>query len=157
MSYQSALIYTQDGVFVGYSILGPNKLQTTNLYKEHETDALEKRIGELNGSNDLKNFWPHPQDPEVLAIVNDQTFMPLQYIEAEVVDDDHSYYVYKKVPEVDSVGRRTGNWVDSEEIDEDASVVKHKIARIPKNPSDVMLRIKSASEIVARRRASATM
>jgi hypothetical protein len=155
MRYQSVLIYTQDGTFVGYSILGPNKLQTTNLYPEAEVLALETRISELNGDVNLKAHWPSPHDPEVLAILADETFMPLQYIQAEIVDEDRSYYVYEQVAGEDEQGNAI--WVDGDNIDEGASVVQYKTAMIPKNPSDQMLRIKGASEIVARRRASATV
>lgn len=153
MSYFAVAVYTLEGDFIGYAIKGPLKLQSTNLYTEREHGQLNARLNELNVDVDLKLYWPNPKDPAVLQILADERFMPLEYVEAEVVDEDRSYYVWEMVNEVDEHGNPTGQQVQGENLDKTASVINYKLAKVPKNPSDMMLRIKAACEVVARDRA----
>lgn len=152
-----------DGNFLGYAIKAaevPSKLQSTNLYLEGEEVKLNEQLAALNENVDIRSHWPSHNDPEVQALVNDPSFMPIEYIDAQVVDDDHSLYVWKKEHATDDHGNplfdlATGQpvMVDGSELDEMASVISYKIARVPKRPSDAMWRIKKAAETIARRRA----
>ena len=145
-----------DSAFIGYGIKDEkaDKLQSTNIWREGEEDKLNERLAALNAEIDLNKHWPHPQDPEVVALLDDPTFMPIEYIEAEVIDDEASTYVWKKEAETDEHGDFTGRLVDGSELDEGASTIIYKIGKVPKRPTDVMWRIKAASEQVARRRAT---
>lgn len=154
MGYRSVAIYSMDGAFVGYGIKGDApKLQTTNIYVEGEEAKLKEQLSSLNQTQDIRAFWPNPKDPEVLALLADESFVPIEYEEREVVDDEHSYYVWQQEPEVDETGMPTGRMVQGSALDEGASVIRYKMGRVPKRPTDVMWRIKRASEVVARRRA----
>lgn len=128
---------------MGYAIMGAHKLQSTNVYSSDEGQELNDQINRLNEKADLSNHWPTPNDPEVQALLADESFEPIKYIETEVVDDATSIFVWKK----DS---QTGE--DTPELDEEASTLAYKTAMIPERPTDVMVRMKKACEIVARRR-----
>lgn len=152
--YIHVLLYTHEGDFIGYAIRKEGgKLQSTNIWTEAEVSALNEQLGRLNQDVSLKQFWPHPNDPEVLEILGREDFEPLEMEKANVVDESQSYYVWEQVKEVDRFGNATGRMVDGENYDEAASVIVTKEAMVPKRPSDVMLRIKHACEIVARERA----
>ncbi len=164
MSYSAVLLYNTQGKFLGYAIAlnEQPKLQSTNVWMEHEGDKLQARLDELNTDVDLRRYWPNPKDPEVLQILDDLNFMPIEYIQAEMVDDDHSLYIWKQEPAVDERGgyildpiTGTVQMTQGSELDEEASVIRYKVGKVPKNPSDMMLRIKAASEVIARRRAEA--
>lgn len=75
--YISLALYTLDGEFVGYCIRGEHKLQSTNIYFENETDQLNEQLSRLNTNIGLKQHWPTAEDPDVVAILNDETFMPV--------------------------------------------------------------------------------
>lgn len=162
MSFEALLLYNTDSQFVGYVIKDPSvdKLQSTNIYGEHEIDKLNLRLEELNENVDLQRYWPHPQDPEVQQLLANREFCPIKYVDREVVDDENSFYVWEQVQEVDEHGNPvfdlvTGlpKMVQGENIDEQASVIRFKIASVPEKPTDEMFRIKKACEVVARRRA----
>jgi len=146
MAYRHVAVFELDGAFLGYAILGEvyhNTLQSTQLYPEEESEALAKRLAELNDDLNLQAVWPDARDPEVQALVNDPSFEPIEMSDEEVVDNDNSYIVYLK----DAEGE------DTFEIDREASVLKYMIAKVPVRPSDSMKRTKTACEMVARRRA----
>jgi hypothetical protein len=145
MAYNHVAVFELDGQFLGYAVKEANNrtLQSTHLYAEEEGEDLAKRIAELNESQSILCVWPDARDPEVQALVNDPSFEPIEMSEEEVVDNDNSYIIYLK----DAEGQ------DTFEIDQEASVLKYKIAKVPVRPSDVMARTKSACEVVARRRA----
>jgi hypothetical protein len=162
MSFEPLALYTLQGQFIGYTIKDPavSKLQTTNIYVEGEEAKLNARIAELNENGDLAAVWPHPQDPEVRQLLSDREFCPINYVDREVVDDDNSFYVWKQEPETDEHGNyvidiMTGQpkMVQGSELDEQASVIRYKIASVPEKPTDEMFRIKKACEVVARKRA----
>lgn len=160
-NYISVALYSLDGTFRGYAILRQDdrKLQSTNVWLEGEEGKLNDQLERLNQNVDIRAFWPNAKDPGVVAILADENFMPIEYKMAQVVDDDHSYYVWKQVEEVDVYGNPTIGpdgrpvMVDSEHIDEEASVLAYKMAKVPVAPAHEMLRIKKACEVVARRRA----
>lgn len=163
MPFIPVALYTMEGEHVGYAIKAtevPSKLQSTNVYLEGEEDKLRQQLADLNENVDIRSHWPDHRDPEVQALINDPSFMPIEYVDAEVVDDENSFYVWKKEHKTDENGNplydiATGLpvLVDGTELDEVASVIVKKIARVPKRPSDAMWRIKKAAETVARRRA----
>jgi hypothetical protein len=171
MAYGEVAIYSLAGDFLGYTIksdaIDPGtgqpvkKLQTTNLYLEGEEDKLKEQLERLNQDVDLRLHWPNPKDPEVMQLLNDPDFIPLEYELREVVDDETSYYVWKLEPEVSEetgqyvIDPTTGqpHMIQGTELDEMSSVVRYKQAYVPKRPTDVMWRIKLACEKVARQRA----
>lgn len=162
MSFEALFVYNADSQFVGYIIKDPQveKLQSTNLYREDELDKLNARLADLNADVDLRRFWPNPKDPEVLQLLTNREFCPIKYVEREVVDDENSFYVWKLEQESDEHGNPvfdlvTGQpkMVQGSELDEQASVIRYKIASVPEKPTDEMFRIKKACEVVARKRA----
>src|ERR1035437_4367821 len=156
MQYESVAIYTLGGDFVGYSILKGlgtiNKLQSVNIWSEEEMPKLTEQLGRLNGDVALRAHWPRQDDPEVLALLNDPNFMPLETEVVDVVDDGNSYYAYTQVLEVDALGKQTGRIIDGD-LDREASVLAYKKAVVPVRPIDAQIRTKKAHEIVAQRRA----
>lgn len=152
MSYYAAVaIYDLSGDFLGYAIRDTrttNKLQSLNLWKEGQEGGLNSQLGRLNEQAALKDHWPSLKDPEVQALLQDPSFEPIEYEEQEAVDEEKSHYVYKQIAGTE------GEWIDGD-VDEEASTIVIKTVSVPKRPTDAMLRIKKACEIVARRRAGA--
>lgn len=144
--YRHVAVFELDGTFLGYAVKEANNrtLQSTHLYAEEEGEDLAKRIAELNESQTVLAAWPDARDPEVQKLVNDPSFEPIEMTDEEVIDEDHSYIVYLK----DAEGE------DTFEIDQDASVLKYKVVKVPVRPSDAMARTKKACEVVARSRAA---
>lgn len=163
MSFEALYVYNDKSQFIGYVLKDPqvpDRLQSNLLYRENEVEKLNKRLAELNEDVDLKQHWPHPQDPAVRQLLADPTFCPINYVEREVVDDDASFYVWEQVQDVDERGNPkfdliTGKpvMVQGENIDRDASVIRYKLAKVPEKPTDEVFRIKKACEVVARQRA----
>lgn len=153
--YDHVAVFTLDGQFLGYSIKDANaqKLQTTNLYSEAESEQLVARLQELNDGKAILAVWPNARDPEVEALVNDPSFHPVEMVEDDVIDEDNSYIVHIKEPEADIHGNLTGEMIDGGIIDQEASVIVYKKMRVPARPSDYMERTKAACEAVARQRA----
>lgn len=149
--YQAVVIYDLDGTFLGYGIRSANKLQSVNIWTEAEQDQLAKRLQELNSGNDIKKAWPHPQDPEVQALLSDPAFHPIEYATAEVIDKEKSHLVYEQIPRLDINGNHTGEFEDGDIVD-DQSVIRYKSIQVPKNPSDMKLRLQDAMETIARKR-----
>jgi len=100
MAYNPVAVYAMDGSFLGYGIKNDSapKLQSPNLYTEAEQDKLALQLGRLNENLDLSAVWPDARDPDVQRVLADSSFMPLEMIEDEVVDDENSYYVYEQEP-----------------------------------------------------------
>lgn len=155
MKYNAVAVMTLDGEFVGYAIKGDQaqKLQSTNLWFDGEEDKIGEQLGRLNQQIGINAHWPDPRDPDVVKILDDPTFMPIEMTDQEVVDEISSYLVWKKTAEVDEHGNETGRMVDSEELDPDHSVLVYKTVKAPKNPSDLTYRMRAACEQVARQRA----
>lgn len=156
MAYNAVAVYNMDGSFLGYAIKndGIPKLQSTNLYAETEQDKLAIQLGRLNENLDLSAVWPDPRDPAVRRLLADPSFVPIEMVEDEVVDDENSYYVYEQEPEYDvATGQPTGRLVNGT-LNREASVLIYKKMMVPARPSDVMERTKKACEIVARQRAA---
>lgn len=145
LMYRHVAVFELDGTFVGYAVKEVNNrtLQSTHLYSEEEGEDLAKRIAELNESQTVLAAWPDARDPDVQTLVNDPAFEPIEMTDEEVIDEENSYIVYLK----DADGE------DTFEIDQEASVLKKRIAKVPVRPSDAMARTKKACEVVARRRA----
>lgn len=154
MTYVAALVYDADGNFRGYTTLNHevNKLKSTNLWTEEERPKLEEQLQRLNVGSALMAHWPSIDDPEVLKMLNDPTWEPLEMVLADVVDDERSLYVWTQIQETDAFGEPTGRMINGE-LDRDASVIAYKKAHIPKEPIKAQVRTKKAQEIVARRRA----
>jgi hypothetical protein len=144
--YEHVAVFKLDGTFLGYAVkeADHNKLQSTNLYSEEEGEDLAKRIAKLNDAQTVTAAWPDARDPDVVAILSDPSFEPIEYTDEEVVDTDNSWIVHLKDPDGE----------DTFDIDMEASVLKYKIAKVPVRPSDVMERTKKACEVVARQRSA---
>jgi hypothetical protein len=145
--YRHVAVFTLAGDFLGFGIKedGAQKLQSTHLYPEDTASAeLTARLAELNTDRSLQQVWPDARDPEVQALVNDPNFEPIEMVDEDVIDMDRSYIVYIKDPE-------GGDTLD---VDNKASVINYKKARIPARPSDFFTRTKKAQEQVARSRLS---
>jgi hypothetical protein len=154
MTYVKALVYDSEGNFRGYTTLNheANKLKSTNLWSEEEQPKLDEQLDRLNVDTQLKATWPRTDDPDVIALLQNRSWMPYQTKLAKVVDDAQSHYVYHQEPEVDALGNPTGRMTKGH-LDEEASVIRFKMAEVPVNPIDVQIRTKRAQEIVARHRA----
>lgn len=148
MIYAQVAVYDMEANFVGYAIhkQGLLKLQSGNLWAEEERPALQEQLDRLNGDVKIRRQWPRSDDPEVQALLNDPTWMPLETHVTDVIDDENSYYVWT---EADENGKPT----QASELDEQASVIAYKKARVPVRPVDAQVRTKAAHETVARRRA----
>lgn len=143
MSYEQVLIYTPTGDFLGYGVRNKSlpKLHSQNIYTETE---IANVLGRLNEDVDLRRNWPDARDPEVVAILSDPTFMPLQMVEEEMVDDANSHYVWLVQP--DPLTGELGS------LDRDASVIAWKKIMVPAEPTAAVQRQRAAAEIVAHRR-----
>ncbi len=148
MQYKPVYVYTTEGELVGATILGENKLQTTNIWIAEEQNDLKKRLDELNQDADIRTTWPHPQDPEVLQLINNPGFHPIEYVDSEALDKENSFIVIDQ-NEQNADGSYNDHYGD---IDESQSVLKYKTVKVPKQPSDVKLRLQDAMETVARNR-----
>lgn len=153
MSYTAVAIYDLEANFIGYTIKGPNKLQTTNIYASGEEAALNEQLDRLNINQNLKAHWPEPNDPDVLALLENDEFYPPEYYDQEVIDEEASRIVWQYEAERDDDGNATGNLVSTGQIDDDQSQVVYKIVKVA-SPSSVLLRTKMACEAVARYRSS---
>lgn len=143
-------IYDMDGDFVGFAILGEKLLQSTNVWAEGEWVDLEARVNELNESEALKAVWPTPADPDVLAILQDHSFMPIEYEVYEVIDYEKSQVVYQDNESDDNVF----GWGA---IDYDKSTIVYKTVESPVDASEAALRRQEAMKLVAQRRLQNTL
>lgn len=155
MSYEAVLIYNTTGSFIGYGIRGQNKLQSTNIWIEDELNSLNTRLAELNQGSNIKAYWPHPQDPEVVALLNDPEFHPIEYVDSEAIDEEKSYLVFEQIETRDIDGNPTGHFEEGDLIPEQSYIVT-KTVQVPARPSDVKLRLQDAMETIAKQRANRT-
>ena len=140
MPYSPVLIYSFEGEFLGYGIRKPEptlQLKSVNIWTEEETDDLNAQTARLNGDIDIRANWPNVNDPDVLKLINNPLWEPLEMEKVSIMDDDVSHYVF----------------VD-ETLDEEASVIVYKDIMAPKNPAQAQARTKKAQEIIARERSS---
>ncbi len=145
MTFTTAFVYDGDGQFLGFSIYkkGAQKLHTANLWQEEDLEDLKQQLARLVDDLDVRAYWPDVRDPEVVALLDDSTWEPLELHPIEVDDEENSVIVWKIEP--------------SEEyphgiIDRTLSVIATKIVMAPA-PVEVQARVKKACEIVARARA----
>lgn len=156
MAYEWVAVYAKSGEFLGYAVkeTSAKKLQSTNLWFDGEEDKLEENLNRLNNQIDINAHWPDPRDPDVLLLLSDPEFMPIEYEDQEVVDDEHSTYVWLMEAETDLYGNPTGEMVEGPLLDHDRSDLHYKVVSVAKNPSDVVYRTRAACEQVARSRAN---
>jgi hypothetical protein len=152
MPYVALAAYDLDGNFVGYipHAEGTLKIDGSNLYAEDETDKLRNRLEELNSGATIKAHWPDARDPEVVAMLEDPNFLPIETTRERIVDDENSIYFWYQP---DGTSGPEPPDVNNPQVDEEASIIVWKEADVPKRPSDVIARVRKASEIVARKRA----
>src|ERR1044072_4802472 len=105
MSYEAVQIHDLEGKFVGYTIkkTGLPKLQSSNIWVEGEEDDLREQLGRLLADVDIKQSWPSAKDPEVVALLNDLEFHPIEFEQVDVVDDEASTYIEKINPRTGEV------------------------------------------------------
>lgn len=148
MPYSAVLIYSSEGDFLGYGIRKPEpslQLKSVNIWSEEERADLERQTQRLNGDIELKAHWPKVDDPEVLKLIQDPNWEPIEMEEVQEVDEENSLYI----PALNAAGAQTG------EIDWEASVIAHLPARMaPVRPIEAQARTKKAQETVAQQRAA---
>lgn len=161
MTYIQALVYDAEGNFRGYTTLNAetNKLKSTNLWSEKELPQLKEQLDRLNVGSALSAHWPAPSDPEVMALLNDPTWEPLEMVPGRAVDDLRSHWVWTQTPKINPMTGQPDIGADGQmimingELDQDASVIVYKTIMVPKEPIKAQIRTKKAQDIVARRRA----
>jgi hypothetical protein len=140
MPYSECLIYNTDGEFVGYGILKPdgNQLKSVNIWTDAETDDLNVQLGRLNADISIKASWPRIDDPDVLALIHNPEWEPIEMVEIIEVDEDNTHYVFNK---------------ETKQIDKEATVFAYFPPRLgPVRPVEAVARTKKAQETVARQR-----
>jgi hypothetical protein len=185
MKYEAVYLYTNTNQFVGVAIkkVGAPKLESVNIWSDSEEEVADfkRTLAGLNDEGRLRQFWPDAMDPEVVELVEDPEWEPLELHEETVIDWENSTVVAVKQPVwgyefnpnigaqigVDEHGQpvfeggaapaknpQTGEveWQDTDEIDRDASTFVQKKAMVP-DPQEAQDRYFKAQEIVARRRA----
>lgn len=137
MTYVPILVYDNEANFLGYGIkdTNKNKLHTANLWGQDETAELREQIERLNDQTSVLANWPSMNDPEVMKLIGDPTWEPVEDEPAQVVDEEASTIVENELGEID---HRKSNIVT-------------KTVMVP-SPVGVAARIKKAQEIVARSR-----
>ena len=153
MEYQAAMVYDGEGEFLGYAIHKTDtmKLRGTHLYAEDETEGLQTDLGRLNHGADMTRFWPKQGDEDFVALLNDKDFMPIEYVEEEVVDDEAVQQMLDSgelIPERDMhTDPVSGNieWLRPDKI-------PMVVAKVPKDPAAPAARYRKAAETIALRR-----
>ena len=146
--FKPVLLYSVEGDFVGYGIMGERKLQSTNVWGADEQEQLTTRLRELNEGEIVKKFWPKANDPEVLALLDDDTFEPIQYEIVPAIDFDKSHIIYKE-------GEIEDNFAGYGDIDFALSQIVYKEVKSPVDEAAGRMRMHRAMEAVAKRRAQA--
>jgi hypothetical protein len=154
--YQPVTVYDGNGDFLGYAIhhVGTTALRVTHLYEEGEEEALKTHLGRLNHGADMTAHWPDKDDPEFLALVNDPDFMPIEYIEEEVVDDNEVQRMLdagELIPERDLHEDEVSGNIEWKRPDKLPTV----IAKVPVDPSAPQTRLRKAAETIAHKRLKA--
>lgn len=121
---------------------GASKLHETSIYT---ADEVKARVAELNRDEALREVWPDANDPEVLALVNDPDFEPLEWIEEDVVAD-----MDELVRLVDSGEVKLDP--ETQQVIEGGEKIRTEKDRVLKDPSQPMQRIRKATETIAERR-----
>lgn len=139
MTYIPVLVYDNNAKFLGYGIKSDDpkvvKLQTANLWAENEANQLREQIDRLNDMVGVTANWPSMNDPDVMKLVGNPDWEPLEDEPTQVVDEESSTIVENEFGEVD---HRRSNIVT-------------KTVMAP-SPVRVAARFKKAQEIVARSR-----
>lgn len=183
MKYEAVYLYNNRAEFIGAAIkkVDADLLQSVNIWHdtEEEFEDFRKTLASLNDEDTLRKFWPDATDPEVIELVDDPEWEPLELREDQVPDWSRSTVVMVKEPvwgwEFDSqIGPISENgvpegavvpaknpttgiveWKDTDEIDHEASDIVYVTKRVP-DPMEAQNRFFKAQEIVARRRSLAT-
>lgn len=157
MEYQAAMVYDGDGQFLGYTLhrIETNTLRSTHLYSDDEVEQLQNDLGRLNHGADMTRHWPTNDDPDFVALIADETFMPIEYTEEEVVDDEAVQAMLDSgelIPERDMhTDPVSGNieWLRPDKI-------PMVMAKVPVDPAAPAARLRKARETIALRRMKAT-
>lgn len=148
MAFEVVYVYNQSGALLGATIKqdSSKKLHTENLWNINdptEAQDLRDQLSRLVDNTDVRAFWPQVQDPEVQALLGDDTFEPLELHPVEVMDEDNSLIVWDEEPSDDNPYGR---------MNKELSVIVNKTTMAPA-PAEVKRRTMKACEIIARRRA----
>lgn len=164
MEYE-LLIVGKANELVGYVIrkVGLPKLESTNIYTTAQKDEAVEDLMDLNRRAMLREFWPVPTDPEVVKLIEDPDFAPVEYDEVDVPDLENSKVVYDMKPGPAQIDPATGlvSSFAADEIKYDdaglpiinwmASEIVYKKELQPKRTNGKS-RIEKACEAVAERR-----
>lgn len=152
-TFEILTVHNFDGDHQGYVVrkIGTEKLEDTNLWSE--LGEVREHVTDANNLALLRQYWPNPNEPEVVALIEDPDFFPLEYEEVEDIAD------YEELGE--QVQRNEVRLV----LDEDTGAHsihpndKHKVRTIKKqelkDPSQPMQRFHKACEAVAQDRLEA--
>lgn len=139
MPFEVLYLYTGEGECVGATIHKVGSIKTTtHIWTEEEYEELEVQIASLRENEALSAVWPTPQDDEVVALLNDPAFEPVETTTTEVIDEEASDLVYSFTEH-------------GEEIDFDRSDIYYTTREVV-NPSSHYARIEKACGVVARKR-----
>ncbi len=83
---------------LGYAIAkeGIPKLDSINLYSDY--NEVADTVAAKNETEQLLAYRPAPNDPEVLELLHDPAWEPVEYEDVEVIDEDASEFVYIRYP-----------------------------------------------------------
>lgn len=148
MAFEVVYVYRENGDLLGATVKNTNakKLHTENLWNINDPEEaadLRDQLGRLKDNTDVRAFWPQVQDPEVQALLADESFQPLTLHPVEVMDEAQSVIVWEEEPSDENPYGR---------MDRDRSVIVNTTTMAPA-PAEVKRRNMKAMEIVARGRA----
>lgn len=142
MKYEAVYLYTGTNQFIGVAIkkVGLPKLQSVNIWTDSPEDVedFKSTLAGLNDEENLRQFWPDANDPDVATLVENPDWWPLELHEEQVPDWENSTIVD------DEFGG----------IDMEQSTIVLKTAMVP-DPTEAQNRYFLAQETVARNRALA--
>jgi hypothetical protein len=77
--YEIVRVTQLDGVEIGYAIwrVDTLKFEDTNIY-EPDAKGLDERVAELNENLRLRPFWPDARDPELMALIQNPDWEPIE-------------------------------------------------------------------------------
>lgn len=144
-------LYDLEGEFLGWVIgkraeNGNWTLHNDRVWTEADQDDFSEQIARLNDQGNVLAYWPDARDPEVQALLADESWEPVDRIPTEVPDNEKSVFIYREPP------REEDGFPGS--VDEENSIIVMKTVMVP-SPADTLARVKKACELIARKRANA--
>lgn len=150
MSFDTVVVYSLDGDFLGYTIRkhGAKKLHTMNLWGDTDEDKADLigQITTLREAVNINNFWPDVRDIDVQGLLDDPEFEPVPMTTQTVIDENLSNLAFGPEDPLTLV----------KPLLEEESDIVYKDIDVP-SPVGIQARIRKACEIVAVARAEAAL